>query len=351
MVRSREVGSSAKALVAVSLFSGGGGLDYALCANGNVAHLVSTDSHQHFLNTTERNIRQHFPSVQHEAVLSDVREVSVEELSSNLPRRPDLVMAGPPCDDFTRFGKRRGLDGDKGPLIYEFARIVVGMQPRAFLFENVPNLASSFRDHFDRLVNTLRAAGYTTHTEVLNASAFGAATMRERVFVIGFSEPTASEQYCFPAPTHAGHGVREPNLFEADRLHPPRLVEHVLHDLPDCGYANSSITNHTARKHRPETIQHIMSVAQGSESKRSFRYRPPWNGLCRSLTAGLDSNCKAYIHPLFHREMTVREYARIHGFPDTWFFCGTPQNGLKQVANSVPIPLGRAVLRAVTDCL
>ena len=47
----------------------------------------------------------------------------------------------------------------------------------------------------------------------------------------------------------------------------------------------------------------------------------------------------------------MREYARLHGFPDSWLFAGKLDNGLKQVANAVPIPLGRAVLSKIIEHL
>jgi DNA (cytosine-5)-methyltransferase 1 len=89
----------------------------------------------------------------------------------------------------------------------------------------------------------------------------------------------------------------------------------------------------------------------GKKVRKSFRYRAPWSGLIQSLTAGRDDSTKAYLHPLYHREMTVREYARLHMFPDSWVFAGTANNGIKQVANSVPLPLGEAVIAAAVSNL
>jgi DNA (cytosine-5)-methyltransferase 1 len=135
-------------------------------------------------------------------------------------------------------------------------------------------------------------------------------------------------------------------LFDScPNLRPFLTVGQVLADLPDVTTPEAAnYLNHTARIHRAGTVDYMKTVPQGVSVRKSYRYRAPWNGQCRSLTAGLDDSAKAYIHPTYHREMTVREYARIHGFPDTWAFAGKLDNGLKQVANSVPIPLGSAIL-------
>jgi site-specific DNA-cytosine methylase len=125
-------------------------------------------------------------------------------------------------------------------------------------------------------------------------------------------------------------------------------VEDVLKDLPDVKTAAAThFLNHTGRTHRLSTIEHLKTVPIGKKINQSFRYRAPWQGLCQSLTAGMDNSTKSFIHPHYDREMSVREYARLHHFPDTWAFSGTHHNGIKQVANSVPIPLGGAVLLAV----
>ena len=334
----------------VSLFAGAGGLDIAACSSGRVISLVSTDSHSIFLSTTERNIPRHFPSVKHRSIGSDARDLKGSELLEAAGGSVDLVIGGPPCDDFTKTGLRRGFDGAKGPLIYEFVRLVDELKPRFFVFENVPNLAVQFADEFSHFTAYFKEAGYQVRWEILSANDYGAPTMRKRIFMVGASSQADIDSYRFPEPTHAP-GRSFPTLFdESSELKPAVLVRDVLGDLPDRIYgsdAPSPFLNHTGRFHRPETIEKMKRVPAGVDTRQSFRYRAPWDGLCRSLTAGLDESTKSYLHPAFHREMSVREYARIHCFPDTWFFEGTHHNGIKQVANSVPIPLGTAVMREV----
>jgi site-specific DNA-cytosine methylase len=122
--------------------------------------------------------------------------------------------------------------------------------------------------------------------------------------------------------------------------------------MPDVKTKNAKkFFNHNGRAHRQETIEHFKAIGMGRQVKKSFRYRAPWHGLTQSITAGTDESTKSFIHPHYHREMTVREYARLHDFPDTWIFEGSNDNGFKQVANSVPIPLGEAVIGGVMRVL
>jgi DNA (cytosine-5)-methyltransferase 1 len=328
----------------VSLFAGAGGLEIALCNTLPVEAIVSSDSNPVFLKTTEVNLPIHFPKVRHTAIVSDARSLTGKMLIEALGGPCDLVMGGPPCDDFTKYGRRRGLEGDKGPLIFEFSRIVAEIRPRAFLFENVPNILKVARRGFEQMIADLQAAGYNSSWKLLKACDYGVPTIRERVFLAGTLD---NGVFAFPEPTH-GKCKDQCTLFDANSLKSYILVSDVLHDVP-APYSKGSerFSNHQTRQHSEQTIAKLALVAQGKWVRGSYRYRSPWNGLCSSLTAGEDHATKSHIHPLHDREMSVREYARIHMFPDSWIFQGNHHNGIKQVANAVPIPLGIAVMRSL----
>jgi site-specific DNA-cytosine methylase len=168
---------------------------------------------------------------------------------------------------------------------------------------------------------------------------------------VGFRTGADAGSFSFPSRTHGE--IAEADLFGPRRaLLPFVTVGEALAGLPDAKSPDAAqYLNHTGRFHRPETIQHMKTVPQGVAISKSYRYRPALTGLSRSLTAGLDSSTKSYLHPIYHREMSVREYARLHGFPDTWSFSGTHHNGIKQVANAVPIPLGRALAASLVEAL
>jgi DNA (cytosine-5)-methyltransferase 1 len=329
----------------VSLFAGAGGLDLAACQTGLVSELVSNDSNPVFLSTTGVNVTKHFPHVRHAVKCADARALTGADLCAIASGRIDVVMGGPPCDDFTTFGRKRGASGPKAPLVFEFSRLVRELEPTGFLFENVPNLLRSSRQLFDELLRDLSASGYEVAWRVIRASDFGAPTLRERLFVLGIRGSHMAPR--FPTATHFDPSGDQ-RLLPGIDLRPCLTVREALRGLPDVGPEDQTgFSNHTGRTHRLQTIEHIKTVPRGVAVRQSYRYRAPWDGLCRSLTAGLDDSTKSYIHPEFHREMSVREYARIHGFPDSWKFSGTHHNGIKQVANAVPVALGRAVVTSL----
>ena len=337
-----------KGLNIVSLFTGAGGLEIAACTTGLVQCIVSTDSNPIFLSTTEHNMPTHYPKVKHRCMLADVRELSADQLTNLMKGTIDVIMGGPPCDDFARWGRQHGMNGGKGPLIYEFKRLVCDLNPAVFLFENVPNLAQQFRVDFEKYLAEWNSSGWHCQWKLLDACHYGAPTLRKRVILVGSRNEDLLSRFLFPEATH-GNGSGQPTLFQSE-LKPFATVGDVLSGLPDVKTSDSEklgLMNHEGRAHRPPTVEHIRSVPPGVQISKSRRYRAPWDGLCWSLTAGVDDSAKSYIHPHFHREMSVREYARIQGFPDSWFFKGTHHNGIKQVANAVPIAMGTAVWRQI----
>jgi DNA (cytosine-5)-methyltransferase 1 len=239
------------------------------------------------------------------------------------------------------------MSGQKSPIIFEFARLVSELKPKAFLFENVPNLRSMCRDGFSELLRQLSASGYVVQYKKLSACDFGSPTVRKRLFVVGLINDGIDKCFHFPTPTH-GESNQDDLFEQVHPLCPYVTVSDVLAGLPDVGtLAAQQFLNHTGRTHRPTTIEHIITVAPGRAVTKSFRYRPSLDGLSRSLTAGVDHSTKSYLHPPYYREMSVREYARLHGFPDSWEFAGNHHNGIKQLANAVPIPLGQAIARSM----
>ncbi len=338
-------------LKVVSLFAGAGGLDIAFCETGRVSELFSTDSQPVFLQTVINNLPKHFPMVRHSHLVADARTLTGDEILKHITAPVDLVIGGPPCDDFTSFGLKRGMGGEKGPIIFEYARLIGDLKPSAFLFENVPNLQTMCSEGFSELLNRLSGHGYSVTHQTLAACDFGAPTVRQRLFVVGFRTEEGASSFTFPSRTHGE--IVDTDLFSSQSATLPFFtVGEALAGLPDVKSPEADRhLNHTGRFHRPKTIEHMMTIPQGVAVSKSYRYRPPSNGLSRSLTAGLDDSTKSYLHPIYHREMSVREYARIHGFPDTWDFAGTRDNGIKQVANAVPIPLGRRMAAALDGAL
>lgn len=161
----------------LSLFSGIGGFDLGFQRAGmEVVGMCEIDKH------AQKILQRRFPDA---TLHTDVRKVSYER------RSIDLICGGFPCQDLSVAGKRRGLDGERSGLWFEFARIIDDAEPAWVVIENVPGLFSSNggRD-FAVIVDWLVQRGYGVGWRVLDAQGFGLAQRRKRVFIVAsFGSP------------------------------------------------------------------------------------------------------------------------------------------------------------------
>lgn len=111
----------------------------------------------------------------------------------------DLFVGGSPCQSFSLVGKRRGMEDARGTLFYEFARLVSEIQPKVFIYENVRGLTNHDEGRtFEVVKATFDELGYRYYAQVLNAKDYGIPQNRERIFIVGFRDP--STEFTFPSP-------------------------------------------------------------------------------------------------------------------------------------------------------
>src|SRR6266498_4316165 len=202
----------AAAGVAISLFSGCGGLDRGVEDAGfRVAAAVEID--RDAADTMEKN----FHGLQQPVIRRDLREVSADQLlhAAGLHRgeRPALLVGGPPCIAFSKSGfwldyKRQGRDPAAG-LLQAYTRVLRETRPRAFLLENVYALTfknRASRPAYVRLMREIDDAGYHCTAGVVNAADYGVPQARPRLFVVGVPKRRPSPQ--LPSPSHHGQWER-----------------------------------------------------------------------------------------------------------------------------------------------
>jgi len=308
-------------------------------------------------------------------------------------RSVDVVFGGPPCQGFSLIGQRM-LDDSRNLLVKEFVRLVAELDAKAFVFENVKGLALGKHRHFlDTLIDTFGETGYEVRVpwDILNACNYSVPQDRERLFLMGTKRGLKVPSYPEPV-TILGNDIFGTNV----NRHTPTCSD-ALSDLPDAelyselmtsdtveildwpdlteyaeelrcigknawhfGYpriwesallTNSARTNHTdiSRKRFSET-----KAGEVEPISRFFKLHP--DGVSNTLRAGTDSARGAFtsprpIHYAFPRCVTVREMARLHGYPDWFRFHVTKWHGARQIGNSVPPPLARAIASSVLDVL
>lgn len=308
-------------------------------------------------------------------------------------RQVDCVFGGAPCQGFSLIG-HRVLDDPRNGLVRDFVRIVEELDARTFVFENVKGLTvGRHRAFLDELVEAFEEIGYRVRQpwKVLNAAHYGVPQNRQRLILMGAKEGEKLPDYPAPLTNVAG---RPKHL--ADLPFGP-TAKQALGDLPDAdtfqtlfysdavktakfgklstyatemrcksndawhlGYVrdwNPAFLTSSARTDHTEISKRRFSETQpGTVEPISRFFRLPVDGVSNTLRAGTDGARGAFtsprpIHYKHDRCVTVREMARLHGFPDWFRFNATKWHGARQIGNAVPPPLARAIAGVVRDAL
>ncbi len=314
----------------------------------------------------------------------------IREAASLQGKTVDVVFGGAPCQGFSLIGQR-ALDDPRNSLVKEFVRIVHELDATYFVFENVKGLTvGKHRSFLAELIEAFED-GYSVQRNwrVLNAVNYGVPQDRERLFLVGAKRGKKLPSY--PAPICRGPGDRDgelplgptcadaladlpdaenfDELVSADevkidrwgRVRPyARRLRCLDNDAWAFGYPRewqpNLLTSSMRTEHTDISKVRFEQTAQGSVEPISRFFKLPANGVSNTLRAGTDSARGAFtsprpIHYKFHRCITVREMARLHGFPDWFRFHETKWHGARQIGNSVPPPLAFAMASQVMAAL
>jgi DNA (cytosine-5)-methyltransferase 1 len=289
----------------------------------------------------------------------------------------DVVVGGAPCQGFSLMGKR-AFEDPRNQLVFHYVRIVRELNPKYCVFENVRGLTLGKHAQFlDELIVALADAGYDVLTpyRVLNAADYGVPQDRRRLFLVGTRKGLTSPEYPVPIDRRitVGEAIEDlPNADSFDELnltdavtvewgtnsHYARKLRGFDRDPQDYSYPRKFDPNLLTCSRRTEHSQssqvRFAATLQGkTEPISRFRRLEP-TGLCNTLRAGTDSARGAHtsprpIHPLFPRVITVREAARLHSYPDWFRLHATKWHGCRQIGNSVPPLLARALAREILE--
>ena len=297
-------------------------------------------------------------------------------------RRVDVVVGGAPCQGFSLIGHRI-LDDPRNRLVLDFVRVVTELDARYFVFENVKGLTlGKHRRFLEELVCAFQAAGYHVRLpwKVLNAADYGVPQNRERLILMGAKLGEPLPAYPVPTTRAAGSKGRRPEG--------PTCAD-ALGDIPDAemfaalstadetpvdwwgepsayaaelrcadprhwhyGYRRNwnvdQLTSSARTDHSVISRRRFAATTQGEVEPISRFFRLAAGGVANTLRAGTDGARGAFtsprpVHHLFARCVTVREMARLHGFPDWFRFHVTKWHGARQIGNAVAPPLARAL--------
>lgn len=387
-------------LHSLELFAGAGGLVLGTELAG-FKSVAAVERDKWAAETLEENQSRGFPLLQDTRVIcGDVRALDYSEFPQNL----DLVSGGPPCQPFSIGGKHKAFNDDRD-MFSAFADVIANLKPRAFIIENVKGLTrasfanylayiehrtsmpeisqkngETWPEHLKRLEEEKSSLGdkgvrYTTFRQLFNAADFGAAQKRERVFIVGFRQDQDAH-WSFPKATHSldellysqwvsgeywdRHEVSKKDRGEAparlqrkieslrgrnfsDNVKPWRTVRDALIGLPaprQDGRETKGILNHRLQPGARAYVGHTGSpIDLPSKTLKAGNHGVPGGENMMVMPDGS------------MRYFTVREAARIQGFPDGYIFHGAWSETMRQLGNAVPVMLAQAVASSVAQKL
>ncbi|MCY3849584.1 MAG: DNA (cytosine-5-)-methyltransferase [Acidimicrobiaceae bacterium] len=342
----KRVASQHGNTTAVDLFGGAGALGLGFrWAGFSIVAAVEMDRH------AAQTYRLNHPGVP--VLEAPVEKVTAEGLRSWLStlNAPSAVIAGPPCQGYSAAGSRDS-DDRRNLLFRHVGRLARQLGARSVVVENVPGLRRvNGVTYTDKITASLRRCGYRTWKQpvALRASDFGVPQNRQRLFFVGVKrgidlpEPPRPTHWSFDGRIPESSLPKTPSLAECledlPRLEPGEGAERLRH--PD----GRVVLNSQAMAHSSRVVAKINLIPLGGGP---ISYRRLERGVARTLVAG---HRALPVHPDQDRTITVREAARIQGFPDDYFFCGPRSVQPLQVANAVPPALAEAVGRQLMESL
>ena len=325
----------------ISLFSGAGGLDLGFERAGfEIA--MANEFDKTIWATYERN---------HTAPLikGDIRSIK----ETDFPDDIDGIIGGPPCQSWSEAGALRGINDDRGKLFFDYIRMLKDKQPKFFLAENVSGmLANRHSEAVKNIIKCFEECGYDVSITLVNAADYGVPQDRKRVFYIGFRKGLNID-FKFPSPTTL-------NPWEK------KTMKDAIGDL-----AGTAVPALPKNKANPDLKipNHEYYIGAYSTIFMSRNRVRAWDEQGFTVQA---SGRQCQLHPQapkmkfiaknkrifvpgkedLYRRLTVRECARIQGFPDDFEFIYTDvDTGYKMIGNAVPVDLAYIIAKTILETL
>jgi len=325
----------------ISLFSGCGGLDLGFEKAGFEIP-VANEFDKGIWKTYELNHKgTHL-------IKGDIRNIK----ESDFPDNVDGIIGGPPCQSWSEAGSLKGIEDDRGKLFFDYIRILKKVKPTFFLAENVSGmLAERHKEAVNNILSMFDEAGYNTQIYVANAKDYNVAQDRKRIFYIGFRK---DKKYNFVFP--------KGSTSEDDKK---ITLRDIIWDLQD-----SAVPSLEKNMHNPDSINNNEYFTGSYSPIFMSRNRvKDWDDQAFTVQA---SGRQCQLHPQapkmvkvgkndcrfvegkenLYRRMTVREVARIQGFPDSFKFDYTNIDmGYKMIGNAVPVNLAYEIAVAIKNTI
>ena len=310
----------------IDLFCGVGGFRHALKSPGSQC-VFSSD--------IDPDARLIYAQNWGEEPAGDIGQVGVAEIPPH-----DVLCGGFPCQPFSISGNQGGFEDARGTLLHEILRIARHHQPSVLFLENVKNfLSHGGGETLAKTIELLNRAGYKVHYSLLNASRYGVAQKRERVYFVCFRKDLGVSHFSFPEPSDEDVAVEDILLPKGDR----RLDDLII-QRSDLRLKEKMPTERENRTLR------IGTVGKGGQGERV--YSPKGHAITLSaFGGGIGAKTGMYLIDGQIRRLHPEECRRLMGFPDGFTLHDRPNVSYKQFGNSVAVPVVRKIFQSILPIL
>lgn len=325
----------------ISLFSGCGGLDLGFERAGFDIPVANE-----FDKTIWATYKENHPNTH--LIEGDVRKITKDDIDKYIDGEVDGIIGGPPCQSWSEAGSLKGIKDARGQLFYDYIRILKEFRPKFFLAENVSGmLANRHSIAVQNILELFDEAGYDVTFSLVNAKDYGVAEERKRVFYIGFRKDLGID-----------FGFPKGSTKDDDKK---ITLRDIIWDLQETAVPSGE-KNH----HNPEAINNNEYFTGAYSPIFMSRNRvKAWDEQAFTVQA---SGRQCQLHPQapkmvkvgkndcrfvegkehLYRRMTIREVARVQGFPDDFKFIYKDTNtAYKMIGNAVPVNLAYEIAVAI----
>ena len=278
----------------------------------------------------------------------------------------DVVVGCPPCQGFSRLRRSypKVSEDRRNGLVFVYLKAVKALKPKVAVFENVAWMTRGIGCiYLSGLVEGLRKLGYHVCYDILDARDYGVPQRRKRLILVASSKSSP----LLPLPTH---GAPNSQAIQEGLLRTWTTVRDAIADLPPLGpgEADPHIPNHVTKRLPENWLQLIRAIPKDGGSRKDAprelwlpahqRHeghwdvfgRLAWDSQANTITTGCWNPSKGrFVHPEQDRGLSLRECARLQGFPDNYVFYGKPSSVARQIGEALPPPLAEAVARTLIE--
>lgn len=319
-----------KKFTAIDLFAGIGGVKLGLTKAG--FDVIFSNDCDKFCEIT---FRHNFPN----AVL-DTRKI--EEVILNMDDIPshDLLAAGFPCQPFSLAGLKKGFEDPRGSLFHKVVDILDNKKPQAFLLENVKNLKNHAKGETLKIMLGIlrdKLNYFVPEPQILNSKNFGVPQNRERIYIVGFKDKKAFENFKYPEGSDLVPRIRDvleesvDDWYYLSQKYYEGLVKHAeRHKAKKQGFGLKILDK--------DGISNTLVVGNMGRERNLIKDAVRNNFYKEGMDRALTKNNEGV------RKLTIRECARLQGFPESFSFEKVSKTqAYKQLGNTVSVPAIKAV--------